>query len=124
MLDFENDFSHLKSIPIEPTQQELQSFLIEEEQVIACFGAVRDKILFTNKRIFAVSVKGMAVSKTEYISIPYSKVQSYAIETAAGLDLDCDMVLIVSGMAPIKFQFLAMGFDLPAFVRTISRYIL
>lgn len=124
MLDFENDFSSLKSIPIQSTQEELQDFLIANEQVIACFGSVRDKVLFTNKRIFAVSVKGMAVKKSEYITIPYSKIQSYSIESASGLDIDCDMVLIVSGMAPIKFDFLAIGFDLPSFVKTISSYIL
>lgn len=105
MIDFKNkSLIKLKEINIKDGVKIVENILIEKEEVIMAFSSMRDKLVFTTKRIVSVNVQGLTGTKTDYTSIPYSKIQTYSIETAGLLDLDAELDLVISGLGTIRFE--------------------
>lgn len=123
MIDFKNGWFKLSPIPKEDGEKAVVPLLIDQEEVIAAFKSVRDKLVFTDKRIIAVNVQGLTGSKVDYTSIPYSRVQAFSVETAGVFDRDCELDIYVSAIGKIKFE-LRGSFDIRAFNRAIGKYIL
>lgn len=67
--------------------------LLPTEEVVGSFKAMRDGVVFTNKRIIAVNVQGITGSKKDFTSLPYSKVVAFSVETAGTFDLDAELDL-------------------------------
>jgi hypothetical protein len=61
--------------------------------------------------------------KIDYTSIPYSKIQTFSVETAGVLDRDCELEVYISSIGKIRFE-IRGGFDIVAFNRIISKYVL
>ena len=87
------------------------------------FKALRDQVVFTNKRIIAINVQGITGSKQDFTSIPYSKIQTYSIETAGTLDLDAELELYLSSVGRVKFEIKGNA-DIIGLNRVISEFIL
>ena len=83
----------------------VSNLLIENEQVIGSYVSMRDRVIFTNKRIISVNVQGITGSKRDFTSFPYSKIQFFSVETAGTIDLDCELELFLAGGVNIKFEF-------------------
>ena len=80
--------------------------LTDGEDVEVGFGLVRDTFIFTNKRFILVDVQGMTGKKIEYLSVPYSKITKFSIETAGRFDLDAELKIWVgSEPSPIAKKF-------------------
>lgn len=73
--------------------------------LFAAFKRMRDYIAFTSKRIIAVNVQGITGKKKDFTSLPYSKVQAFAVESAGSFDLDAELELWFSGLGKVKFEF-------------------
>ncbi len=84
---------------------------------------MRDRVVFTNKRIISCNVQGMTGKKIDYTSIPYSKIQCYSVETSGMLDLDAELEVWLSGVGMVKFE-LTGGVNIKALCQNISEYIL
>ena len=80
---------------------------VEGEQILSSFKTVRDGVVFTTKRIFAVNIQGLSGKKIDYSSLPYSKVQAFSVETAGVFDLDSELELWFSGLGKVKFEFVS-----------------
>lgn len=66
----------------------------------------RDTFIFTDKRLIIVDVQGMTGKKIEYLSIPYTKITKFSVETAGRFDLDAELrIWVGSEPAPIKKKF-------------------
>ena len=119
MIDFQNA-SYLKLMEVDTAKgaRQVDGMLIPGESVVACFKGVRDSVVFTNKRVIAINVQGITGKKTDYTSLPYSKVQAFSIETAGLVDLDSELHLWFSGVGMVRFEF-ARGVD----VKRLSTYI-
>lgn len=106
MIDFQNA-SFLKLKPTAPGAflEMLSPVFIPGEEIISAFQSVRDGIVFTNKRIFAVNVQGITGKKKDITSLPYSKIQAFSIETSGMLDMDSELELWFSGIGKVKFEF-------------------
>jgi len=48
----------------------------------------RNFVVFTDKHLPAVNVQGMTGKKRDFSSLPYSKIQAFAVETTDHFDLD------------------------------------
>lgn len=83
----------------------IEPILIDGETIISEYSAIRDFVVFTNKRIIAVNVQGLTDTKKDFSSLPYSKIQAFSIETAGMLDLDCELEIYMSGLGKVKFEF-------------------
>ena len=106
MIDFTNS-AYVKMKQIDPgsVMGDIQQILINGEQVIGAYKAMRDYCVFTNKRVIAVNVQGMTGKKKDFTSLPYSKVSAYSVETAGVLDLDSELEMYFSGLGKVKFEF-------------------
>ncbi len=123
MIDFENP-SFLKLRPVNDSKLErlIQPLLTPGEQVIQAFQSVRDGVVFTDRRVIAINVQGVTGMKKSFTSLPYRRVQAYAIESAGMGDLDGELQLWYSGLGAVKFELLA-GSDLALLCRVIENAI-
>ncbi len=124
MIDFQNA-SFLKLSPTNASAFEsmISPLFIGDEKIIAAFKSIRDGVVFTTKRIFAINVQGITGKKKDFTSLPYSKIQSFSIETAGVFDLDSELELWFSGMGKVKFEFVARA-DVAEICRIIGGYVL
>ena len=89
MIDFENA-EYLKLRPVKDNAFEdlIRPMFIGGEEIIQCFQTVRDGVVFTNRRIFAINIQGLVGKKKDFTILPYSRIQAFSVETAGVLDLD------------------------------------
>ena len=108
MIDFKNA-SYLKLKPVSDNTfaDTIKPMFVPGEEIIQTFQSVRDGIVFTTKRIFAINVQGITGKKKDFTSLPYSKIQAFSVETAGVLDLDSELELWFSGMGAVKFEFVS-----------------
>lgn len=66
--------------------------LLDDEKVEIAFKSGRDTKCFTSRRVLFVDVKGLVGKKIEFLSIPYSSIHAYHVQTAGAL-LDRDTEL-------------------------------
>ena len=106
VIDFSNG-SVFKLNPASPHElgPEVAPLLVPGEQVVACFKAMRDFVVFTDKRLIAVNVQGMTGRKKDFTSLPYSKIQAWSIETAGVFDMDSELDLWFSGLGRVRLEF-------------------
>ena len=105
MIDFTNkSLIKLKPISTKEGEDVSKTLLIPNENVTFAFSSMRDKLVFTSKRIISINVQGITGKKIDYTSIPYSKIQIFSIETAGSFDLDSELDVTISGMGTIRFE--------------------
>lgn len=93
-------------VPAEELNQNYGQLLIENEVIEVGFIVIRDTFVFTNKRLILVDVQGITGKKVEYLSIPYSKITKFSVETAGSFDLDAELKIWVgSDTAPMQKKF-------------------
>lgn len=124
MIDFQNA-AYLKLKPVNDSDFSamISPMFIEGEQIIQSFRGVRDGVVFTNKRIFAINVQGITGKKKDFTTLPYSKIQAYSVETAGVFDLDSELELWFSGLGKVKFEFVARA-SVSDICRMISEMVL
>lgn len=106
MIDFKNGALFKLSKISKPTNlAAVQPLFVNGETIISEYSAIRDFVLFTNKRIIAVNVQGLSGKKKDFTSLPYSKIQAFSVETAGTLDLDAELEIYFSGLGKVKFEF-------------------
>ncbi|MEP1741977.1 MAG: PH domain-containing protein [Kangiellaceae bacterium] len=124
MIDFQKSaVFKLKPIDNSKAREEFSQFLIDGEMIVGTFKTVRDQVVFTNKRIIAANVQGITGSKVDYTSIPFSKIQTFSIETSGTLDLDCEIQVYISAVGKVSFE-IKGSFDIVKFNKIISGYVL
>src|SRR3954447_21957341 len=124
MIDFANG-SVFKLNPCKPDDiaSSVAPILITGEQIVSCFKAVRDFVVFTDKRLIAVNVQGMTGKKRDFTSLPYSKIQAFSIETAGTFDLDAELDLWFSGLGKVRLEFKGNA-DIRQLGQMIATYVL
>ena len=124
MIDFQNaKFVKLKPVEDEEFSKWISPMFVHDEEIIQSFKGVRDGIIFTNKRIIAINIQGLAGKKKDFTSLPYSKIQAYSVETAGVFDLDSELDLWFSGMGQVRFEFAAKS-NVTEICRIISERVL
>jgi hypothetical protein len=124
MIDFQKSvLFKLDPIPVAQILDPINKFLIDGETVLSAFKMVRDQLVFTNKRIIAANVQGLVGKKIDYTSIPYSKIQTFSVETAGLLDRDCELEVYISAIGKVRFE-IRGEFDIVTFNKIISKYVL
>lgn len=99
------------------------SFLLSDgEQVLKSYKSIRDRVIFTTTNIIIVNVQGITGKKKEYLVVPLSKVNVYAVETAGTMDLDAEFKVWVSGFGKLELQFLR-GTNVQQIASYLNKYI-
>lgn len=124
MIDFTNcSYLKMKQVDLKTVLNDVQPLLINGEQIISAYKAMRDYCVFTNKRVIAVNIQGMTGKKKDFTSLPYSKVCAYSVETAGMIDLDSELEMYFSGLGKVKFEFTGQS-NIVQIGQIISTYIL
>jgi len=124
MIDFKNGaLIKLSKNAFVSHQDTIAPILTAGEQIISEYTAIRDFVVFTNKRIISVNVQGLTGKKKDFTTLPYSRIQAFSIETAGVLDLDSELEIYFSGLGKIKFEFRGAS-DIAQIGRYISERIL
>ncbi len=124
MIDFNNSaFVKMKQVNPSSVMNDIQPLLINGEQIIGAYKAMRDYCVFTDKRVISVNVQGMTGKKKDFTSLPYSKVTAYSVETAGVLDMDSELEMYFSGLGKVKFEFTGQS-NIVQIGQIISTYIL
>ena len=120
MIDFKNaEYLKLKPVDNSTFSSTLMPMFVDGEEIIASFKTIRDGVVFTTKRIFAINVQGITGKKVDYTSLPYSKIQAFSVETAGVLDLDSELEVWFSGLGKVKFEFVSRA-DVSRICKVIS----
>lgn len=124
MIDFKNaSFLKLKPVNNNSFYNMILPMFVDGETIVQSFQSIRDGIVFTNKRIFAINVQGITGKKKDFTSLPYSKIQTFSVETAGTFDLDSELELWFSGLGKVKFEFTSNA-DVAAICKYISTFVL
>ena len=92
-------------VDLREIEKEFSEILIDGEILERAFCVVRDKWVFTNKRLILLDIQGVTGAKREYHSIPYKEISHFGVETAGTLDDDCEMTICIRGGGAIKKEF-------------------
>ena len=124
MIDFKNaEFLKLKPANDSAYADLISPMFVDGEHVISTYQALRDGVVFTNKRIMVINVQGITGKKKDVTSLPYSKIQAYSVETAGVLDLDSELELWFSGLGKIKLEFVSQA-NVAEICKMISAHVL
>lgn len=127
MIDFKNGSVFKLKKNDKAGAGEVKELLVDDEYVIGSYKAVRDYVVFTNKRIIAVNIQGMTGSKRDFTSLPYSKIQAFSVETAGLVSfdgtIDSELDLLFSTLGTVRFEF-SKEIDIKEICKTLSSYIL
>lgn len=126
MINFNKDsVFDLKPISVSDVSGEVNGLLIDGEEIACAFKTIRDQLIFTNKRIISVDVQGITGKRKSFSSMPYSKVQFFAIQTPGFAEFipDSELVLTFSNSFTAKFEFKG-DTDIGKIGRMISAYVL
>lgn len=124
MIDFNNS-AFVKLGPCDPAEvwDDISQLFIEGEHLVSVFRGIRDYVVFTNKRLISVNVQGITGKKRDYTSLPYSRIQSFSVETAGTLDLDAELDLWFSGLGKVRLEFKG-NVDIRGMSRMIATHVL
>lgn len=76
-----------------PVPIDIQDLLVDGEYGICAYQTIRDKAIFTNKRLLVKDVQGLMGKKVEIYSIPYSSIIMYSSENAGNFDFNAEIEL-------------------------------
>lgn len=122
MIDFKNS-GFIKLKKVETSNADVQQLLVDGEELLGCYKGMRDYVVFTNKRVIAVNIQGVTGKKKDFTSLPYSKIQTFSVETSGTFDLDSELELWYSGLGLVKFEF-SGNCDIVQIGQLIGKYIL
>jgi hypothetical protein len=124
MIDFKNaEFLKLKPVNNSAYSEWISPMFVPGEEIIGTYQALRDGVVFTNKRIIAINVQGITGKKKDFTSLPYSKIQAYSVETAGVLDMDSELELWFSGIGKVKLEFVSRA-NVSEICKMISLHVL
>ncbi len=124
MIDFKNGaVFKLRKTGGFSNEKWIAPLFVPGEVFIGEYQAVRDYVIFTNKRVISVNVQGVTGKKKDFTILPYSKIQTFSIETSGVFDLDSELELYFSSVGLVRFEFTG-GCDLSAIARTIGENLL
>lgn len=126
MINFNKDsVFNLKPIDAGDVRSEVKALLVPSELVICAFKTIRDQLVFTNKRIISVDVQGFTGTRKSFSSLPYARIQYFAIQTPGLLEAvpDSELMLMFSNGMTARFEFKGTV-DIGLIGRMISEYVL
>ena len=83
----------------------LVPMLVEGEELISTYQSFRGGMVFTNKRIIAIKIHGISGKAFRFTSLPYSRVQTYAVKTTSFPNFANVLHIWFAGMGKVHLKF-------------------
>lgn len=121
----QNSVFNLKPINVEDVRKEVTGLLVKDESVVMAFKTIRDQLIFTDKRIIAIDVQGLTGKRKQFTTMPYSKIQYFAIQTPGFMEIipDSELSVMFNNGYVATFEFKG-GVDIGLIGRIISEFVL
>ena len=126
MINFTADsMFNLEKISNNKINKNIQALLLEEENVVGVYRTIREQVVFTDKRILTVDVKGVTGKKQEIFTLPYSKIQYFGIQTVGFGEFipDAELALFFNNGLKASFEFKGKN-DILEIGKIVSKYTL
>ena len=125
MINFTNNSQifKMKEVALNTFDDTVSMFYVDGEETIACYQAMRDYMVFTNKRMIVVDVQGVFGKKKDFSSFPYSKIQAFSVKTAGVLDIDTDIDIAFAGLGLVHLEF-TTATNVAKLLRLIGGFVL
>lgn len=104
-IDLIAKFSVVDKVDPNDSKEIFDIFLAPDEQIVLSYKNVRDKVVFTNKKIICYDVQGLTGTKKEHRFFSYTKISSFSVETSGFFDGDSDFKIWVSGVGCFEIKF-------------------
>lgn len=106
MIDFKNGaVIKLHAVKERAFSEQLEPLLATGEEIIGTYKAMRDGVVFTNKRLISINIQGVTGLKKDFTSMPYRKIQTFSIETAGVFDMESELEIWFSTLGKVRFEF-------------------
>lgn len=121
----QNSVFNLKQIELNEVRGEVAGLLVGGEELVMAFKTVRDQLVFTNKRIISIDVQGFTGKKKSFTSMPYSRIQYFAVQTPGFMEIvpDSELFLTFNNGFTARFEFKG-NIDIGKIGRMISEFVL
>ena len=126
MIDFSKGGAFdLKKVPNSQILGDVTQLFVNGETLIGVYQSVRDQVVFTNKRIITIDVKGLTGKRKEYFILPYSKIQYFGVQTPGFIELipDTELTVVFANGMKADFEFKGSS-DILEIGRAISYFAL
>lgn len=124
MIDFQNgEIIKLRQADTQDVGSLVGKILLPEEQVVGVYKTVRDRVIFTDRRVMTLDIQGATGKKQELTTLPYRKIVSFSVETSGVLDVDSELELYFSGMGHVRFEFFGSS-HIVEIAQVLAQYIL
>ncbi len=120
----DNLLGNATEVNLNEIKSEFDTILFDGEELISAYRILRDKWVFTNKRLIMQDIQGLTGSKREYHSIPYKSITHFSIETAGTLDDDCEMKIWISGCQEPLVKEFSRKIDIKGISKTFANLVL
>lgn len=117
-------FGNVSEMNTEELQQEFGPLLCDGERIERAYKLIRDKWIFTDRRLIIQDVQGVTGKKRDYHSIPYRSVEHFSIETAGTFDTDAEMKIWVRGCAVPFEQNFGRNSNIMEIQKMLAQYVL
>lgn len=121
---FDMLWGNASEVNLNELQKEFADILVDGEQLERAFCVVRDKWIFTNKRLILLDVQGVTGSKREYLSIPYRNISYFSIETAGSFDDDCELKIFLKGASACLTKEFSRRTNIKELQRLLASHVL
>lgn len=115
---------NVSEMSLDALQKDFGPVLCEGERIEKAYKLIRDKWVFTNKRLIIQDVQGLTGKKKEYMSIPYRSVDRFSVETAGTFDTDAEMKIWIKGKAEPLEQKFGTDSNIVEIQKMLAQYIL
>ena len=126
MINFnKNTAWNLTPINLNSIHKEVAELMVNGERPPMAFKTISNQQVFTNKRIISIDVQGITGKRRSFTSLPYSKVQFFAIQTPGFMELvpDSELFLHFTNGFEATFEFRG-NVHIGQIGRIISEYVL
>ena len=106
MIDFHNSsLIKLSKKSNDDLVAKVKPILLDDENIVDVYQAMRDFVIFTDKRIISANVQGITGKKVDFTSLPYKRISVFSVETSGVVDLDSELDLFFEGLGKVRFEF-------------------
>lgn len=106
MIDFKNGtFAKLRRVDNDDIGSVPEKLLLPDESVVGVYKSVRDRVIFTDRRVIAVNIQGATGKKQDITSMPYRKIDLFSVETSGFFDVDSELELYFGDTGRVRFEF-------------------
>lgn len=110
---------------IDSTRKKLADVLLPNEEIELSYKLVRDRIVFTDKRLIVIDKQGATGKKVAYQSYPYRSISRFTVETSGHFDLDAELsIYISSALEPVTTLTFSKDRDIVEIQQALAKAVL